>query len=292
MPIDVDMLRSFRIPQGRQTLDPRDIAAYGLSIGMGQAEPGLVPLDFVDPLRGPRVMPSMVLVMAHPGFWMSDPASGIDPAAVLHMDQSFEILTQVPGTGEVTSRSSICEIADRGPGRAAIVKVQTELSDSTGHTFARLVRSVYIRGGGGFGGEPERAEPETGLPESRADRVVDMPTVIDQALHYRLNGDMNPLHSDPVVAGKSGFDRPILHGLCTMGVIAHALLRELGQYRADTMRSMAMRFRNPVYPGETIRTEIWNDGRFVARVVERDTIVVDRGRATVGDLAISDCGAG
>ena len=109
--------------------------------------------------------------------------------------------------------------------------------------------------------------------------MVDLPTRPEQALYYRLNGDDNPLHADPDVAERAGFPRPILHGLCTLGVVAHALLREVGNYDAAAMKSLALRFSSPVYPGETIRTEIWKSGAFRARVVERDVVVVNNGAA-------------
>jgi acyl dehydratase len=118
-------------------------------------------------------------------------------------------------------------------------------------------------------------------PEGVADHVVDLPTRPEQALYYRLNGDDNPLHADPVVAAKAGFARPILHGLCTLGVVTHAVLRALCGYDTRRLKALDLRFSAPVYPGETIRTEIWNDGGFRARVVERDVIVVNNGKVLV-----------
>ena len=113
------------------------------------------------------------------------------------------------------------------------------------------------------------------------DYVVDLPTRPEQALYYRLNGDDNPLHSDPATAAKARFARPILHGLCTLGVVTHAILRRLADYRAAALRSLDLRFSSPVFPGETIRTEIWRSGAFRARLVERDVIVVNNGFARV-----------
>jgi acyl dehydratase len=117
------------------------------------------------------------------------------------------------------------------------------------------------------------------LPGSPPDLVVDLATRPEQALLYRLNGDDNPLHADPAVAAAAGFPRPILHGLCTLGVVTHALLRGLAGYRAASLRRLELRFSAPVFPGETIRTEIWRNGAFRARVVERDRIVVNNGLA-------------
>ena len=115
------------------------------------------------------------------------------------------------------------------------------------------------------------------MPEGAADRVLDLATRPEQALYYRLNGDMNPLHADPAVAARAGFARPILHGLCTMGVVCRALGRMGG-----ALREVALRFSAPVYPGETLRTELWADGSFRATVVERGVVAVNNGRAVFG----------
>lgn len=283
MTIDIDRLMRFPPPAGRQVLTARDIAFYALSIGIGRDPLDLRRLDYVDPLRGPRVMPAMVLVMAHPGFWMGDPGSGVDPKAVLHATQGFEILAPLPAEGEVTSTTRVTGVVDKGPGKAGMILTETDLSDATGTLFARLRRNTFIRGGGGFGGSVGAApEPEPPAPQGPPDHVVDLETGSEQALVYRLNGDLNPLHSDPALARGVGFDRPILQGLCTMGVVSHAVLRALGGYRAETLRSLRLRFTSPVYPGETIRTEIWNGGGFRALVPARDTVVTDGGLALFG----------
>ncbi len=286
MPIDIDRLMRFAPPSARQDLTPRDIAFYALSIGLGGDPCDGRQLPFVDPLQGPVIMPAMVLVMAHPGFYLADPQSGVDPKAVLHADQAIELLGTLPTSGEVTSRTRITEVLDKGPGGPALILSETVLSDARGASFARLKRTTFIRGGGGFGGTAEAAEPAPvcAAPDGPPDHVVELATRPEQALFYRLNGDLNPLHSDPELARQVGFDRPILHGLCTMGVVCHALLRALGQYRAEAMRGVSLRFAKPVYPGETIRTEIWRDGTFRALSVERNIVVVDRGLARFDSL--------
>lgn len=280
MSIDIDKLMRLEIPVVRQELTPRDIALYALSIGMGRDALDPRQLPYVDPLQGPQIMPAMVLVMAHPGFYLGHPDSGVDPRSVLHADQAFEILDPIPGKGTVESRTRITEVIDKGEGKPALILAETELS-ADGRTFARLNRTTFIRGGGGFGGpsEPLKPVPRLPEPETPPDHVVDLETADAQALIYRLNGDLNPLHSDPELARKLGFGRPILHGLCTMGVVCHALLRALGDYRADSLHAVRQRFARAVYPGETIRTEIWADGRFRALVPARDAVVIDGGLA-------------
>lgn len=279
MPIDLAKLMNFEIPVGRQVVTPEAIALYALSVGVGRDPLNLDQLPYVDPLRGPVVMPSMVLIMAHPGFWMADPRSGVDPEAILHASQSFTILGELPGAGVVESRSRVTEVFDKGPGGAALIGTVTDLYDETSRAFARLERVTFVRNGGGFGGQPPPARPRETAPDTAPDQVVDLATDPFQALLYRLNGDLNPLHSDPAVAARAGFAAPILHGLCTMGVVTHAVLAARARYRSQALRSLRLRFVSPVFPGETIRTEIWRDGRFRALVPARETVVVDGGSA-------------
>ena len=228
----------------------------------------------------------MVLVMAHPGFWLGDPATGVDGAAVLHAAQQFTITGDIPAQGLVESETKVTGVADRGPGKAAIIHAQTVLRNGRGEVFATLARETYIRGGGGFGGDygivPARNE---NAPDGPPDSVIDLPTLPEQALLYRLNGDLNPLHSDPDVAKAAGFAAPILHGLCSLGIVTHALLRGLADWQPAAMRALSMRFTSPVFPGEVIRTEMWRNGAFRARVPARDVVIIDAGIAEISGPA-------
>jgi len=281
MPIDAEKLRRFAIPAGRQTIAPRDIALYALSVGMGRDPLDEAQLDFVDPQRGPRMLPSMALVMAHPGFWLADPETGVDPATVLHADQRLEILTSLPNEGDVRSRTRVTRLIDKGLGKAALVLTETNLFTDNDICFARLERTTFIRNGGGFGGDRGETPAREAAPSEQPDVIVDLGTGREQALLYRLNGDLNPLHSDPATASAAGFAMPVLHGLCTMGIVTHALVRALCGYASDRLRFVTLRFVAPLFPGETVRTEIWNDGRFQARSLERDAVIVDQGRAVI-----------
>ena len=130
----------------------------------------------------------------------------------------------------------------------------------------------------------DAAPPPHPLPARVADEVIDRPTLPSAALIYRLSGDPNPLHASPDVAASAGFQAPILHGLCTLGVAGHAILRAACGNDSSRFRSLRLRFSSPVYPGETIRTELWRDGpvvSFRARVLERDVVVLNNGRAEV-----------
>jgi acyl dehydratase len=275
--IDPEKLLSYAIPQGRQVLAPRDAALYALSIGMGRDPLDQAELDFIDVNRALRVVPSMAFVLAHPGFWFADPATSIDASGILHADQSLELLKPLSASGVVTSKTEISELIDKGPGKAALMRTKTRLLDESGEAVALLQRTVFLRGGGGFGGRNAPNAPVAVAPDEPPAYAVTLATRAEQALLYRLNGDLNPLHADPDVARQAGFERPILHGLCTAGIICHAILRSALGYDERRLRRLHMRFAGIVLPGETIIVEIWSNGYFRARAAERDGLVIDNG---------------
>ena len=276
--IDYDKLLRFAIPEVRQTLTKRDAALYALSVGFGHDPMDDRQLDFVDHKRGLVAVPSMAVVLGYPGFWLSDPATGVDPKSVLHGEQSIELMRPLPVEGTIIGRTRVTELVDKGAGRGALLYSEKQVTDaSTGGLLAVTRSTTFLRGAGGFGGPSGPVKTIHTLPERDPDITVDLPTRPEQALIYRLNGDDNSLHASPEVARQAGFARPILHGLCTFGVACHALLRTLAKYRAHGMKGMQVRFSAPVFPGETIRTEVWRDGSFRCRVVERDLVVIDNG---------------
>lgn len=280
MAIDYQRLLNYPIPEARQALRPQDAALYALSVGLGQDPMDEAQLAFVDYSRALKVMPSMAAVLAHPGFWLGDPATGVDAVQLVHGEQAITLHAPLPAEGEVLGRTRVVDIIDKGPGRGALLYSQKELTDArSGALLATTLSTTFLRGDGGFGGPSRPVRPPHPVPDGPPDFTVDLATRTEQALLYRLNGDPNPLHSDPAVAAKAGFPRPILHGLCTFGVVTHALLKALGAYRVERFRELALRFSTPVYPGETIRVEIWASGAFRAVSVERGVLVVNHGRA-------------
>jgi acyl dehydratase len=280
MAFTYESLMSHQIPEVRQRLTPRDAVFYALSVGYGQDPLDARQLDFVDADRALRAVPTQSVVLAHPGFWVADPRTGIDALRVVHGEQGIVMHRPLPVEGEVIGRTRITGLVDKGPGRGALMYSQKEVLDAqTGDLLATTRSTTFLRGDGGFGGPSGPVEPPHILPDTPPDIVVAMPTRAEQALYYRLNGDDNPLHADPVIAAKAGFPRPILHGLCTLGIVGHALLRTLGDYDDARFRELAMRFSAPVYPGETIEVEIWKDGSFRARAPERNVVVVNNGYA-------------
>jgi acyl dehydratase len=187
----------------------------------------------------------------------------------------------------VRGRARVAAVVDKGAGKGAVIYVESTLSDdASGEPIARLWSATFARADGGFGGSSESPRTPHRLPEGgRApDAVCDLPTFANQALLYRLNGDLNPLHSDPATAKRAGFERPILHGLCTYGLTAHAVLRSFCGYDPARLRGFDLRFSAPVIPGETVSVEMWRDGEVVsfrAFVRARNAKVVDNGRAVI-----------
>ncbi len=283
MAFDPGRLLAFQIPEIRQRVSPRDVAFYALSVGLGQDPLDTRALDFVDPARGLKALPTMATVLGHPGFWLADERTSVDAGQLVHGEQAVVLHRPLPTDREVIGRTAITGLVDKGAGRGALLYTEKTVTDAaTGAPLATTASTTFLRADGGFGKGVGEARPPHPMPTHEADLVVDLPTRPEQALYYRLNGDDNPLHSDPSAAARAGFPRPILHGLCTMGVVCHALLGALGEYDASAMRDVRLRFASPVYPGETIRTEMWHDGSFRARVVERDTVVVNNGRVVFG----------
>ena len=190
----------------------------------------------------------------------------------------------LPTTGVVVGRTRIAAIVDKGPGRGAVVYQERTVSDEAGTLLATISHVNFCRADGGLAASDPEPEPPPAVPDEPPDEMCDLPTLPQSALIYRLSGDRNPLHGEPAAAAAAGFPRPILHGLATYGVAGHAILRTCCDYDPAAVRSIACRFSAPVFPGETVRTELWRrDGtvRFRARVLERDAVVLDRGVAEI-----------
>jgi acyl dehydratase len=257
----------------------KDTMLYALGVGAGED-----PLDPID-LRFAAendlaALPTMTCILASPGFWMTDPAVEIDHVRLLHGEQHIDLLRPLPATGTVVPEYRVLGIKDRGADKGATLSFEKLLKDADGTPLAS-VRSVYVlRGDGGCGdlGAPPAAPAP--LPDRAADRTITIPTLARQALLYRLNGDYNPLHSDPAVALKAGFDRPIMHGLGSMGIVCRALVRAFCDGDPTRVTAMGLRFASPFFPGETMALECFAESggvRFRAKAVERDRIVLDLG---------------
>lgn len=282
MPIEYERLLNYPIPEVRQRLSRKDTILYALSVGLGQDPLDEAQLGFLWERRL-SALPTMAVVLGYPGFWLRNPDTGVDAVRLVHGEQRLVLHRPLPVEGEVLGVSRVTGLVDRGVGKGALLYTAREVTEAaTGERLATLEQTTFLRGDGGFGGPSgpvRRPHPE---PERGPDLSLDLRTRPEQALLYRLNGDDNPLHLDPDTARRAGFDRPILHGLCTFGVVGHALLRALCGYDPARFGEMELRFSAPVFPGETIRTEIWREAdggaAFRARAVERDKAVVSNGR--------------
>ncbi|EPX77100.1 MaoC/PaaZ C-terminal domain-containing protein [Litoreibacter arenae] len=279
MAIDRDHLMNFDIPEMRQSYGPRDAAQYALSIGMGQDPMDMSQLAYVGGLQDDiRVMPAIANVLGHPGFWLSDPATGVDALRVVHGEQGMTVHAPIPVEATIRAKTRVTGLIDKGEGRGALLYSEKEIHDeATGTLLATCRGTTFLRGDGGYGGASDTPKPVHQLPDTAPDHVFETQTRPEQALLYRWNADPNPLHLDPRVAEGAGFERPILHGLCTFGCAAHALLATLCDYDAGRFGAMDARFTAHVFPGETLRTEVWKDGSFRTIVTERDKVAIGNG---------------
>jgi acyl dehydratase len=287
--IDYHRLKDWPFPEVEHTYSADDTLFYALAIGLGAEPVDERQLQFVnDTVPGtPLAFPTMAVTLAYPGSWMSDPATGIDFPMIVHGEETVEWERPIPAFGTVAASHRVTHVVDKGAGRGATVTYEKELTDrASGDLIATVRHTTFCRGDGGFStrdGVSDPAPPAPArVPERKADREWEFRTLPQQALLYRLCADRNPLHSDPAVARKAGFERPILHGLATYGIAGHAMLASWCGYDPARLRRLATRFSAPVLPGETLRFEMYDEGAevaFRARVVERDKVVLDYGRA-------------
>ena len=222
-PVNLETLRAYSVPECRESYDARDTILYALGVGAGLSD-AVDELDFVFERRL-KALPTLALVLGTPGFWAMDPRAGLDWIQILHGEQTLKLFRPLEPQGMLVGQTLIGEIADKGPGRPAMLKSRRTLSTPSGALVAEMEEVWVLRGGGGFGGDrdlPHYALPP--MPDRPADARLDLPTARNQALLYRLSGDRNPLHVEPSTAKLGGFDGPILHGLGTMGVIGRALV--------------------------------------------------------------------
>jgi len=282
--LDVETVMNWRFDPVEQAYSARDSMLYALGLGYGSdpMDPAALRHVYED---GLVAVPTMAVVLGNPGPWTRDPRTGIDWVRSLHGEQGLVVHAPLPPAGRVIGQCRVTGIIDKGPGKGALLMQERKLFDAaTGVLLATRTTTSFLRGDGGCGA-PARDQPKPpAIPDRAPDIVHDVPTRPEQALIYRLSGDMNPVHADPAVAARAGFARPILHGLCTYGIAGRALLATACAGDPARFRELHVRFSAPVLPGETIRVELWQEGaewRLRARVVERDAVVLNNGRAVV-----------
>jgi acyl dehydratase len=283
--LNYSVVKNWNFGLTTQSYAARDSMLYALGIGIG-----------ADPLDGRQLryvyekdlqtVPTIATVLGTPGFWWRDSRTGVDCFKIVHASEAVRIFKPMPSKGTIISRNRVVSISDKGPGKGAIVVTNREIADqSSGELLAEVVHGTFLRGDGGYSKSPEQNDPSPhtlpAMPDQAPTFEVPLGSLERQALIYRLSGDYNALHADPDVAKSAGFERPILHGLCTFGMAAHAVMKAVAGYDGSRIRAMAARFTAPVYPGETLIFQLWpRDSasfRLRARIESRDVFVLDNG---------------
>ena len=292
MTIHYQQLKARAFEPVRQHYTQRDTMLYALSLGVGNdpLDSKNLPLVYEGMDQPLQALPSMSSVLGYPGFWMKNADSGIDWVKLVHGEQRTTIHQPIPVDAKVVGKTRVTRIIDKGAGKGAIVVRERTLEGEDGVLYATIDQVTFCRGDGGYsqqlGGQPsdESLPALAATPDTAPQWTFEHRIRPEAALLYRLMGDYNPLHADPRVAQAAGFDKPILHGLATYGMVCHALVMTACGGDASQLRSINARFSSPVFPGETLRTEIWQDGKalqFRATVVERNIVVLSHGNGSV-----------
>jgi acyl dehydratase len=280
--VDIEKILATRYPERSAVFDERDCMLYALGTGFAQDPTDEAELAFTYE-RNLKVSPSAVTVVCMGTDWVSP--TGVDFTGVVHGEQRLHFQRPVRAGDRVLYSTRVVEAVDKGPGKGLILSAETEVRDaSTGAVICTAVTSAFCRNDGGAGGSPVSRFAIHAMPDRAPDRSIARPTQANQALFYRLCGDRNPLHAEPAFARKAGFPRPILHGLCTYGFACRAVLEAYCDYDPARLAAFDVRFSAPVFPGETIVTDLWRDGDVVSfrcRAAERNTVILNNGRAAV-----------
>ena len=273
MPINPDAVGTTGGPVSR-SWNSKDALLYAVGIGAGTDELSFTTENTVNVAQ--RVFPTFAVIVGGGGTPM-DKVGSFNPALMVHGEQGIELFDEIPPDGEVESTGRIAGIWDKGS--AAVLEFESESVDrASGKTLLKTRSMLFCRGEGGWGGDRGPAA-KIEFPDAEPTHQVSYATREDQALTYRLSGDRNPLHSDPAFAARGGFDKPILHGLCTYGFTGRALLHSLCEGDPTRFRSMNARFSKPVIPGDTLTVSMWADGgKALFRTTNQSgDVVIDQG---------------
>lgn len=280
--MNLDYVKNFPFEDVVQSYTSKDALFYALSVGVG-ADPISADQLRYSYEKDMMVMPAMATVIGRPGPWGADPEAAIDVSRAVYAEQSMELHGALPPQATIRAREKVLGVVDKGESKGALIYTERSIvNEQSGELLATLRATLMCRGDGGCGSTGYVPEAPLELPDVPAENILELPTLPQQALIYRLNGDMNPLHADPNMARKVGFERPILHGLCSYGFAVHALLSEWCGYDESRLLRVDARFSAPMYPGETFVIESWYQNERVAFRVsskERKVVVLDNGCA-------------
>ncbi len=292
MPIDYDDMMQSGANGLVSRYDEKDVMLYALGVGFGRDPLNERELPFVYENNGLKVVPTFASVIsrgeAPPQQQRMPQKSNINFMMVVDGERRITIHKPLPPKCEVVSDERTLDILDKGEGKGAVL-IQERISRdaASGEKLFTIVTSIFARGDGGFGGKPQGGPQPHDIPERAADLVRECDTRPDQAFVYALSGDRNPLHRDPAFAKMVGFPRPILHGLCSYGTACRAVLSTVAEYQPERIRQFDVRFSKPVFPGETLVVELWQDGATIsyrASVKERPgTVVLNNGLCLLAD---------
>lgn len=250
--------------------DSKDCLLYAVGVGCGTDE-----LEFATE-KDQKVLPTFAVIIGGGGVPLNK-IGDFNFAMLVHGEQAIYFEKPIPTEGIITSQGKIVEIWDKGSG-AVIVTESNSIDKKTGELIFKTRSSVFLRGEGGFGGD-RGPKAEKFDPGRAPDKQITYKTREDQALTYRLSGDRNPLHSDPEFAKRGGFDRPILHGLCTYGFTGRALLNSYCKDQPEKFKAIEGRFSKPVMPGDELTISMWQEGNNVLfqTKTQDDVVVIDNG---------------
>jgi acyl dehydratase len=282
MPINYDEIMKLKSGVDNFRYTERDSMLYALGIGFGRDPMNEAELPFVYE-NGLRSIPTMATVVAWGNSTMGK--TGINYLMVVHGEQRLTIHKTLPTSAEITAEERVVGAFDKGKDKGAVLVTEKVIKlKETGEKLCTLSSTTFARGDGGFGGPKDGAPAPHPIPDRAPDLVQACDTRPDQAFIYALSGDRNPLHRDPNVAKMAGFPRPILHGLCSYGTACRAIVSTICKYDAAKIVGFDVRFSAPVFPGETIVTEMWVDGPIVSfrsKLKERDVVVINNGKCTL-----------
>jgi len=286
MPLNYDALLNWKLPAVVQDYTVRDSILYAIGVGASIGGIDNPELPLLYEAEGPKTLPTMATVIGQRAMWMDDPALGMDIRMMVHGEQALTVHEPLPAEASIVSDEKVAAIYDKGAGKGALIQTERTIHSADRAThFATLTNIYFLRGDGGFGGPDQPRSTQPPIPDRPADMVLDMATRADQSIIYRLCGDTMKLHIDRDFARKAGFPWPIMHGLCTYGIAARAIVNGFCDHDPDQLESISGRFSAPAYPGETINVEIWRIGErdlvFRASVQERNAIVFNNGFATL-----------